>query len=269
MGLETAAIIGIAGLAISAGSAGMSFGQAAKQKQAESSAKSKAEQSMADARKRLEVNYMDALSINKEPYERQREAMLSAGAQALEAGREGSERGSAAMAGRVLAQQQEGQGQIRDTMNRDIFNLEAASAEEDSRLRDVNTQLDLGVASGAQAAAAAAADARQIAISQGIQSSAQFAQQAIAMPDLYRQTKHTKQRNEFEKLGSGMSTMGMNEMKPIQMQPNAFAPTLNQMSTPVPPGVQQVQNPDGTFNFSGIANGAQMNPFQLPIYYRQ
>jgi hypothetical protein len=150
---------------------------------------------------------MDALSINKEPYERQREAMLSAGAQALEAGREGSERGSAAMAGRVLAQQQEGQGQIRDTMNRDIFNLEAASAEEDSRLRDVNTQLDLGVASGAQAAAAAAADARQIAISQGIQSSAQFAQQAIAMPALYQQN-----------LGAQQSALAKTELDQGQFQ---------------------------------------------------
>jgi len=267
MAIGTAAAV--VGVATSLAGAGMSFAQAAKQKQAESSAKSKAEQYMADARKRLEVNYMDALSINKEPYERQREAMLSAGAQALEAGREGSERGSAAMAGRVLAQQQEGQGQIRDTMNRDIFNLEAASAEEDSRLRDVNTQLDLGVVSGAQAAAAAAADARQVAIGQGVQGVVGGIEQAIKIPDLYRQTNHTKQRAADEALGSNLNTISSQGMKPLQNQINGFAPSLNQISTPVPPGVQQVQNPDGTFNFSGIANGAQMNPFQLPIYYRQ
>ena len=35
---------------------------------------------MSEARRKLETNYMDVLSINKEPFERQREALLSAGA---------------------------------------------------------------------------------------------------------------------------------------------------------------------------------------------
>ena len=148
MALGTAAAI--AGIASTAVGTGLSFAQANSQKKAMKEADAKAAQYMADARKRLEVNYMDELAINKEPYQRQREAMLAAGAQAQQASVEGSERGSAANTGRILAAQQQAQGDIRDQMNRDMFNLEAASAEEDSRLRDINTQLDMGEISGAQ-----------------------------------------------------------------------------------------------------------------------
>ena len=69
--------------------------------------KREAEKAMAAARKKLEVNYIDALGIQKEPYELEREALLVAGAQGVEAARE-SERGAAAGVGRIqLAQQKE------------------------------------------------------------------------------------------------------------------------------------------------------------------
>ena len=155
MAIATTTALAIGGLAASAAGTAMSFSQAAKQRKAQEQAERKAEESMAQARKRLEVNYADALSIQKEPYELQREALLSQGAQALQAGVE-SERGGAATAGRVLAAQQQGQGAIRSEMGKDLFNLEAMQAEEDSRLRDLNTQLDLGEAQGAQQAAAEA-----------------------------------------------------------------------------------------------------------------
>ena len=184
MALVTAAAI--AGIASAAVGTGMSFAQANSQKKAMKKADAKAAQYMADARKRLEVNYMDELAINKEPYERQREAMLAAGAQAQQASVEGSERGSAANTGRILAAQQQAQGDIRDQMNRDMFNLEAASAEEDSRLRDINTQLDMGEISGAQQQSAQASAARQQAIQQGIQGAVNTVEGAIALPGLYK-----------------------------------------------------------------------------------
>jgi hypothetical protein len=56
----------------------------------------------------------DALGIQKTPYELEREAMLSAGAQATEAARE-SERGVAATAGRVYAGQQSWSSRCSDT----------------------------------------------------------------------------------------------------------------------------------------------------------
>lgn len=156
------------GMAVTAGTTAMSFAQAEKQKKAIQEAEKAASQLMNDARRRLEVNYADALSIQKEPYERQREALLSAGAQAMMAGTE-SDRGGAATAGRVLAAQTEAQGQIRDQMNKDLFDLEAMKAEEASRLRDINAQMDLQEVQGAQLEAAAAKERALLAENQGWQ----------------------------------------------------------------------------------------------------
>ena len=169
--------------AIAVGSAAMSFSQASKQRKAAERADLEAAEKMSEARARLEVNYADALAIQKEPYERQREALLSAGAQALQQGVE-SERGGAATAGRVLAAQTEAQGQIRDQMNRDLFDLEAMKAEEESRLRDINVQLDLQEASGAQQAAAEARMKQSMANQQGVQSALNAAAIGIQQLDL-------------------------------------------------------------------------------------
>ena len=92
--------------------------------------------------KKLNVNFYENLSINKEAYELEREALLSAGAQATAAGAE-SERGAAAVAGRVLAAQNQAQAQDRVAMSTEQKELEALIAKEDSRLRDVQGQLDL------------------------------------------------------------------------------------------------------------------------------
>jgi hypothetical protein len=108
-----------------------------------------------------------------------------------------SERGAAATAGRLLAAQQEGQGQVRDKMSQDLFNLEAAQAEEDSRLRDVEVQMDLGEVAGAQAAAAASEDAANVAKMQGIQGIGNVAQQAVALPGLYKKTGGVRAVNKL------------------------------------------------------------------------
>ena len=175
----------IVGLGVQAGSAVMSFAQANKQKKAQQKADQQAQKFLKEARQKLEVNFMDALAINKEPYEREREALLAAGAQAMQAGIE-SERGGAATAGRILASQQQAQGDVRDQMNKDLFNLEAAKLKEDSRLRDMNANLDLQEVAGAQQAAAEAEENRMIALNQGIQSGVSALAQGIKLPELYK-----------------------------------------------------------------------------------
>jgi hypothetical protein len=170
----------------------MSFTQAAKQQQLYRQANAKAEQAMQQARKKLEVNYMDQLSIMKEPYELQREAMLSSGAQALEGARE-ADRGAAATAGRLQAMQNEQQQGIRTAMGQELMSLEKLSADEESRLRDVNVQLDLGEVQGAQLAAADAQEARAAAMTQGFQGVSSMAGYAAEMVPLYMQTKASKQ----------------------------------------------------------------------------
>ena len=184
------------GLAATAAGTGMSFSQAATEKKKQRAAEQAAAEAMEKARKRLEVNYADALSLPKEGYELQREALLSAGAQALEQGIE-SERGGAATAGRVLAAQQAGQGQVRAEMGKDLFNLQAMQAEEDSRLRDLNTQLDIGEAQGAQVAAAEAQERAAMFQNQGVQGVVQLAGQAAQAAPLFGKKGGTRQGDKM------------------------------------------------------------------------
>ena len=179
MGLETAAIIGLSSLALSAGTTGMSFVQAGKQKKAQRQAEQDAEEAMAEARKKLEVNFYENLGIQKEPYELEREALLSQGAQAIQAGVE-SERGAAATAGRIQMAQQQAQAGIRSAMGQELTNLEKLSATEDARLASAQSALDLQEAAGAQQAARDAQQLAAQATQQGMQGLTSMGQQAIS-----------------------------------------------------------------------------------------
>jgi hypothetical protein len=176
------------GLATTAATTGMSFAQARKQRKLQQQAEDKASEMMAEARKKLEVNFYDQLAIQKEPYELEREALIAAGAQAIEAGKE-SERGAAAVAGRVQMAQQQGQREIATAMGQEMMGLEKLSAQEDARLRDSLVQLDLDEIEGAQLAAAQAAEAKNIATQQGIQGVISLVGQGASLVPLYQKQK--------------------------------------------------------------------------------
>tara|TARA_R110000822_G_scaffold53335_4_gene137644 strand:+ start:10740 stop:11588 length:849 start_codon:yes stop_codon:yes gene_type:complete len=180
------AVAAIGGLALSAGSTAMSFGQMAKQKKLQREAERDAEAAMAEARQRLDVNYAEGRSIKKEAYDREREAMLVQGAMATEAGIE-SERGSAATAGRIYAGQQEGQSAIRDAMADEMTNIESDIIDEDSRLRDLNVALDLEEVAGNQQKAADAQRAAELSKEQGFQGALNTAQLGLNFVPLYQQ----------------------------------------------------------------------------------
>ena len=200
MAIATSTAIAIGGIAVSAASAGMSFKQASDQKKLQKQAQADAEKAMDSARamidqaeKRLDINYYDKLAVNKEPYEKAREQFTSTAAQAMEAGVE-SERGAAATAGRVLMSQNLAQGDVRSDMSKEIQNIEMLKADEEARLRDMKTRLDmerakidLGEVEGAQQAAADAQRSRAAAISQGMQSATSAVQQGIQLAPLYGQ----------------------------------------------------------------------------------
>jgi hypothetical protein len=202
-----------ASVAIAAAGAGMamSFDAAAKARKKEAQAMAEVKDKMSAARKKLETNYMDVLAINKEPFERQREALLSAGAQALEAGIE-SERGGAATAGRLLAAQNEAQGQVRDAQSDRLFDLEAAQAEEDSRLRDIDVQLDLGEVAGAQDAAAAAADKAAMMTNQGLQGVVNTAAAIGSAAPLYAKSGAARQAGVINRQGGGQDAVNAKVM---------------------------------------------------------
>jgi hypothetical protein len=172
------------GIAATVGSTAMSFSQANKQKKLQKEAESEADKAMAIARERLNVNYMDALSIQKEPYELQRQAMLAQGTQATQAAQE-SERGAAAAAGRVQMAQNEAQGDIRTGMGKELTEIQRLKIAEDSRLRDLQTQLDLGEVEGAQMAARNAQEMAAQATAQGWEGVTSAATQAANLIPLY------------------------------------------------------------------------------------
>lgn len=178
----------IAGLAIGVISTGLSFAQAGQQKKLQKRAEDEADAAMEAARGKLEVNFAEQMAIKKEGYELEREANLSAGAQAMAAGVE-SDRGGAATAGRVLAAQQAGQAQTRVAMGDEQTNIEAAIIEEDSRLRDLDVALDLEEVAGNQQKAADAQRMASAAQQQGMQQAVSTVGQAVSMVPLYKQNQ--------------------------------------------------------------------------------
>jgi len=184
MAVATTTAIALAGLAVSGASAGASFAQAGKQRKLQKEAQAEATKAMQEARQKLEINYYKQLGIQKEPYELEREALLSTGAQLIEAGVE-SERGAAATAGRVQMGQQAGQRQIAAAMGQELAGLERATVGEATRLRDIGVQLDLAEVQGAQQAERDAQRAAAAATTQGLQAIQSIGQQAMQMAPLY------------------------------------------------------------------------------------
>ena len=164
-----AAFTTIAALGMSAAGSAFSFIQAGKQAQAERDANKAAAKALAEAKKKLEVNMLSGLSIAKEPYELEREALLQQGASALQAGVEGDPRGAAATAGRVVQAQQASQAQVRADMAQEMADLELLKAQEDVNLQSQKVGLDLGEVQGQQMRAADARAARAQAMQAGVQ----------------------------------------------------------------------------------------------------
>jgi hypothetical protein len=164
-----AAFTTIAALGMSAAGSAFSFIQAGKQAQAERDANKAAAKALAEAKKKLEVNMLSGLSIAKEPYELEREALLQQGASALAAGVEGDPRGAAATAGRVFQAQQAAQAQVRADMAQEMADLDLLKAEEDARLQQQRVGLDLGEVQGQQMRAADARAARAASLQAGVE----------------------------------------------------------------------------------------------------
>jgi len=222
MAAFTAIAAGI-GLAITAASTAKSFSDASKQKRLQKEAEADAEKAMAEARKKLEINYFDALAIKKEPYELQRDALLSQGALGVQAGVEGDTRGAAATIGRVQMAQTQAQEGVRTDMGKEMDAIEMKQLTEESRLRDAGVALDLGEAEGSQKAAAQAYEAKNAATAQGIAGLGNVVQQSIALVPLYARNTAKEQ-----KAISGMS-LNEAEFKDFGMVPASAVAEKYQM----------------------------------------
>lgn len=205
-----AGVVAAIGLGLSAIGMGASFMQAGQQRKAQAKAEREAAKAMAAARKKLEVNYLDALAIQKEPYELEREALLVAGAQGVEAARE-SERGAAAGVGRIQLAQQKGQQGIRSAMGQEMTALDRAAAAEESRLRDVGVQLDLGEVAGAQMASSDASQAAAAAQTQGFQQLASLGTQALEASSLFSKSQGVRDFNKGQREALGKARQDSNK----------------------------------------------------------
>tara|TARA_B100001057_G_scaffold193888_1_gene194726 strand:- start:3923 stop:4834 length:912 start_codon:yes stop_codon:yes gene_type:complete len=194
MAIATATALAIGSLAVSAGSAAMSFGQAGAARRQQEQAERAAQKKMAEARRKLEVNTMEDLSINKEVYDIERENVLSQAQAATQAGMEGDSRGAAATAGRVQMATQAGQRQVRAAQEQELNRIQELVAKEDSRLRDLGVQMDLQEVAGAQQKAADMEKQRAAAVQQGFQSAASAAQQGLAMVPLFSKNISAQQK---------------------------------------------------------------------------
>ena len=207
MAATTAAVVGITSALVGSG---MSFKQAAKQNKLAKEAQRAQAQAEADARKRLSQNAMSGLSIQKEPYELQREALLSAGGQAIQAGIE-SDRGAAATAGRIYEQQAIEQGKVRSAMGEELTNIDKLIRGEESRLADMGMGLEMMKLEGAQKAEADSMKASQAAMTQGFQGITSAAQQALAATPLYLKTQGARSYEDAMKFASetGVDDVGL------------------------------------------------------------
>jgi hypothetical protein len=257
------------GIAASAVGSGMSFAEANKQKKAQRGAEEAASKAIEAARKKLEVNVYDAIGIQKTPYELEREAMLSAGAQATEAARE-SERGVAATAGRVYAGQQAGQADVQTRMGQEMLGLEKLSAQEESRLRDLGVNMDMMEAQGAQMAAAQAEEQAAQATAQGIGGAISTVQQGIQAIPLFTESASAK---KFKGLMKSAEKAGMSsedfQARVQQLTGKTYASPMEMQSdlTSMQPDMldlleQRVFNPETTAAMPDVSG--KLTPSSAP-----
>lgn len=178
-------LLGAISLGITATTTGISYHQKNKAQKKQARAEMDASKAMEDARRRLDVNYQEGMSISKDPYTMAIEASLQQGADAVQASRE-TQRGAANVGRIQTAQNTMLEGQ-RVAYGKELERLKQLEITEDSRLRDVNTQIDLEEVAGAQEAAARYEDEAAMAKQDVVAGVGSMAQQGLAMAPLYRQ----------------------------------------------------------------------------------
>lgn len=198
----------IASIVAGVGQAGVGFGQAVKAKNARKKAERAAEEALTEARKRLDVNVFDALSINKLPYEMELEASNIAAAQATEAARE-SQRGVAATAGRVQAMQNQAARQVRSDMSREMDAIQKMQLGEEQRLRDMGYALDMQEIAGAQQAAADAQMRQTMGINAGMAGLTSATKEAAKGVELYQKSGSVRQMDKLRKQFEANNTTGL------------------------------------------------------------
>ena len=195
---------------------GISAGQKRKAEKKAAEAEQAAQKAMDEARAKLDVNFQEGRTISTDPYTMAIEASLSQGAASVQAAQEAGARGIAQV-GRIQMAQNQMAEQQRVGLGQELQQLDKDIRDEDSRLRDVQTQIDMQEAAGAQEAAAMydeqAAAAKAAMVQSGIDA---VAAGASALP-LYSQNNKMQQQamsgmqfdaEQFGQFGNAAKGMG-------------------------------------------------------------
>jgi hypothetical protein len=145
-----------------------SFSDANKARKRGEAAERAADKAIEEAKRRVDVNAYEQLSIAKEPYELMRDALLTQGATGMQAGVEGETRGAAATAGRMQMAQNLQQGQVRGQMGQRMDEINKLVAGEDKRRQLQLAGIAMEEAAGAQLAVRDAEEDRAAYIAQGV-----------------------------------------------------------------------------------------------------
>lgn len=202
--MPAATTMAIVGTGLSAATTGASFAQAAKQKDLQRKAEYEAKKSMEDARRALEKNFYEGLSIPKEAYEISKEVLKTTGGMGIAAAQEADPRQLAATIGRVQEQGLAAAQQLGAQMEQAMYRLDVQKAQEAARLRDMGVTLDLAEVEGAQEAAALAEQRRASALQQGLQGLTATAAGALQLPGLYRKTDAARDINRAIRKAGGI-----------------------------------------------------------------
>ena len=148
----TAAILAATSLALTAGTTIASGAQATKQRKIMEGSETEANKYMQSARDRLNVNTYEELSVNTDIYDKERDNLATVGESYVQL-TSGQDRAGSNVQNVVNALQAGNEKiSMREAKEVDKLNLEIA--DEETRLLDIGTQLDLGEVAGAQQKAA-------------------------------------------------------------------------------------------------------------------
>ncbi len=145
-------IAAAAALAISAGTTVTSGVQAGRARKDMAAAEDRAQMFMDEARGKLDINSYDELSLRTEVFDKQRDQLAALGSNIVSAVSQ-SDRPMASIQN-VVSAVMDSESKITDKEVKELQDLDLVQAEEESRLKDIGIQLDLGEVAGAQKEAA-------------------------------------------------------------------------------------------------------------------
>lgn len=237
MAVATATAIA-AGTAVAG--AALSFKQAADDKRKMLDAGEAAAKYMDDARKKFEVNFAEQLQVPLEGYRMAADMNSQFVAQNVEALRESGQRAILGGVTGLQQQAQQGSEQLRIAMQSDLYSRDKMIADESSRLRDIQGEIDFAEAKGAQEAAADAQTRMSANIQSGMSGLMNAGTKIGEGIDLYNQTSGSEMANKFGEnltgdqkinLGKRFDGLSRDQLKFLEQQdPTTYSPFLENSS---------------------------------------